>query len=505
MFKPFSMKPFLVGSTRHNLSDFIRAVRTDIPLVIDPAARKRIQKTRQIVENCTEPTYGINTGLGPLKDVHLSPEEQTLLSHNTLKSHAAGSGAPLPEEVSKLMLLLRIHALALGYSGVRVTLIEGLINLYEKKIFGVIYEHGSVGSSGDLCPLAHIALPLIGEGEVWENGRVVSAKKVLSKKGIRPFRLQSKEGLSLINGTQMMTAYSLLLIERGERLFQTADIIAALSLEALRGSRRPFHHFLHDRRPIPELQETAAILWDLLEGSEILHSHAHCGAVQDAYSLRCIPQVHGGAKIALNNLKRIIEKEVHAANDNPLIDPDSGEIYSGGNFHGEPLALALDYLGIALAKLANISERRTARLVDSHLSKLPLFLIEKPGVNSGFMIPQYTAAGIVSENKVLSHPASADSIPTSANQEDINSMGSVSAKKGMRILENAEQVLGIELMTSLQAFDISFIGQKRLKSSKKLEKIRQICRKEIPFLKKDTYLKPVIDQALGLVRRGLTA
>lgn len=497
------MKTFLVGSSRYKPADFLEVVQSGARLMIDPKRVPLIKKTRHIVENYKEPAYAVHTGLGPLKDVRISKEDQSLLSHNILKSHAAGSGRPLPEIISRLMLLLRIHTLALGYSGVRPELIQQLITLYHKEIFGVLYEHGSVGSSGDLCPLAHLTLPLIGEGEVWEKGKIVLAKTVLKKKGLKPFHLESKEGLSLINGTQMMTAFGILLVSRTDQLLDTASVVGALTVEALRGSRVPFDRFLHERRAIPEVQEIARQLWDLLEGSGVMASHAHCGAVQDAYSLRCMPQVHGATKIAVNNLRRILEKEIHASNDNPLVDPVRGRLLSGGNFHGEPLSLALDYLGAAIAKLGNISERRTARLVDQHLSQLPLFLIEKPGVNSGFMIPQYTAASIVSENKVLSHPASVDSIPTSANQEDINSMGSISAKKALIILENTEQVLGIELLTALQAYDVSLIGKETLHSSRHLEAVRRQCRKTLPYLTKDVYLKPLIAEATALVRKGL--
>ncbi|MBI2067674.1 MAG: histidine ammonia-lyase [Deltaproteobacteria bacterium] len=494
-----------LGSLNLGLLELLEGHHNRYPLSIEPEAKKRVLKSREIVEQIAKPTYGINTGLGSLKDRTIPSDQLTELSHNTLRSHACGFGKPLAEEISRWMLLLRIHTLALGYSGVRLALIEKLIELYEKNIFGVVYEHGSVGSSGDLVPLAHIALPLLGEGEVWNDGSIRPAAGVLQEKQVRRFELKAKEGLSLINGTQMMLAHGLLLWERGEKLWRSANTIAALSLEALRGSQKAFHPFLHERRPIPELQETARFLWNLLEGSEILKSHENCERVQDAYSLRCIPQVHGTYLMALNNLKRVLECEIRSSTDNPLVSVDSGEILSGGNFHGEPIGWAIDSFSITMTKLSSISERRINRMVDPTLSGLSPFLIEKSGLQSGMMISQYTAASIVSENKVLAHPATADSIPTAAGQEDINSMGSIAAKKGMRILENTEQVLAIELVVALQALDLSLKDQQSLKSSPPLSRIRKICRKEIPVLSEDRYLRPDLERALTLLRSGKIA
>lgn len=492
----------LVGSLKLTADELMKGFHEGASLGIDPEVRRRMERSREVVERESRPAYGINTGIGLLKDRRIATPDLTKLSRNILLSHACGTGQPLAPEISKLMLLLRIHNLALGFSGVRPTLVEKLIELYEKEVFGVVYEHGSVGSSGDLVPLAHIALPLLGEGEVWDGGQIRPAREVLKRKEILPLELASKEGISLINGTQFMTAHGLLALQDGQKLLTHADLISCLTLEALRGSRTPFHPFLHERRPIPELQQTAEFLWDLLEGSEILESHKDCGEIQDAYSLRCIPQIHGSCRLASSHLRKILDLEVRSSTDNPLISLDKGEILSGGNFHGEPLAGALDYLAITFTKLSAVSERRIARLLDSNHSHLPPFLAENGGLNSGLMIAQYTAASLVSENKVLAHPAAADSIPTAANQEDLNSMGSISAKKLLKILQNTEQVVGIELLAALQALDLSLKGQPSLKTSPLLERIRRYCRERIPFLSEDVYLKPHLDKAIELVRSG---
>ncbi len=431
-------------------------VDKSIKIELSPAAKNSIKRSRAVIEKWIksgEVIYGVTTGFGEFKDVRIPAKDIEKLQHNLIISHSAGVGEPLPKNIVRLMLLLRINSLAKGFSGVRLELAEHLVKVFNLGIVPYIPSQGSVGSSGDLAPLAHLASFIIGEGYAYYNGEVLPSKAVLAKYNLNAFRLSAKEGLALINGTQMMTAFAVEIINRAERLSKLADISGALSIEALRGSDKAFEDKLQKVRPHKGQINTAANLRKLLKNSKIRLSHIDCGKVQDAYSLRCIPQVHGAVKDTIEYVKGVIQTEVNSATDNPLIFADTNEHIEGGNFHGEPIALVMDYLKIALSELGNISERRTARLVDGSLSGLPRFLTPKGGLNSGLMIAQYTSAALVSENKVLSHPASVDSIPTSANQEDHNSLGSVSARKCFEVLNNAEKIIAIEFLCSCQGID----------------------------------------------------
>ena len=419
------------------------------------AARGRMRAARELLESMHgEHTYGVNTGFGRFVSAHVPEELAEELQLRLLRSHACGVGEPYPDEVIRGAMLLRANALAKGYSGARVETVELLIACLNRGVLPVVPARGSVGASGDLAPLAHLALPLVGEGEAVVDGERLDGGAALRRVGLEPIRLASKEGLSLVNGTQFMAAMAALGVVRARRLAGTADLACALSLEALQGSRTSFMPAVHRARPLKGQQEAAANVWRLLEGSAIIESHRWCDKVQDAYSLRCAPQVHGASRDLLDYVEATVAVELNAATDNPLVLLEEGEIVSAGNFHGQPLAFALDALAIAVAELASISERRIERLVNPSLSDgLPPFLVEEGGLNSGFMIPQYVAAALVSENKVLAHPASVDSIPTSAGQEDHVSMGNAAGLKALRVLDNAERALAIELLAGAQAIE----------------------------------------------------
>lgn len=415
----------------------------------------RVAASREIVEAALsdgEAHYGINTGFGALKNRRVDDDQLEKLQRNLLLSHACGVGEPVPRDITALMLRLKIHALGLGYSGISMETFRQLLALDSHGIVPVVPTRGSVGASGDLAPLAHLSLPLMGQGEVWTaDGGREPAGAALERANLSPVTLRAKDGLALINGTQLMAGYGAAALHKALTLLADADLLAAMSLEALQGSIRPFDPRIQAIRPHPGQERVAANVRRLLDDSEILESHRDCGKVQDPYCLRCVPQVHGASRDALDHAGRVVEAEINSVTDNPLVFPE-GDIVSGGNFHGQPLALALDHAAVALAELASISERRTYLLLAGH-DGLPTLLMQDTGVNSGFMIPQYTAAALVSENKVLCHPASVDSIPTSLGQEDHVSMGSISALKLAQVLENTWQVLAIELLTAAQALD----------------------------------------------------
>jgi histidine ammonia-lyase len=460
-----------------------------------------VKHSRKIVEAALldgEAHYGINTGFGILANKRISNDELSTLQQNILLSHACGMGDPIPPEITHLMLQLKIHSLSLGYSGVSEQTFMQLLELEQRGVLPWIPSRGSVGASGDLAPLAHMCLPLIGRGEVWDKSlsHKVPATDVLSAKGIEPVKLQAKDGLALINGTQMMAAYGAFVLERTLVLQREADLLAAMSLEALQGSAAPFDERIHSIRPHHGQQVVAANIRKLLEGSEILASHRDCGKVQDPYSLRCVPQVHGASRDALDYARACIETELNSVTDNPLVF-EQGDILSGGNFHGQPLALAMDFAAIALAELGSISERRTYLLLEGH-DGLPKLLMQDTGVNSGFMIPQYTAAALVSENKILCHPASVDSIPTSLGQEDHVSMGSISAFKLLSVLRNVERVLAVELLTSAQALDFrsSFLPGHGVSIS------HQALRQEITHAVKDYEVGNDLHQCAEILRSG---
>jgi histidine ammonia-lyase len=419
------------------------------------SARVRMRAARELVESMRgEHTYGVNTGFGRFVSAHIPEELTDELQLRLLRSHACGVGEPYPDEVVRAAMLLRANTLAKGFSGARVETAELLLECLNRGLLPVVPARGSVGASGDLAPLAHLALPLVGEGQAAVSGRRLDGASALREVGLEPIRLQSKEGLSLVNGTQFMAAMAALGIVRARRLATTSDLACALSLEALQGSRTSFQAAIHRSRPLRGQQAAAANVWRLLEGSAIIESHRWCDKVQDAYSLRCAPQVHGAARDLLRYVEETVAVELNAATDNPLVLLEDEAIVSAGNFHGQPLAFALDALALAVAELASISERRTERLVNPSLSDgLPPFLVEEGGLNSGFMIPQYVAAALVSENKVLAHPASVDSIPTSAGQEDHVSMGNAAGLKALQVLANAERTLAIELLAGAQAVE----------------------------------------------------
>jgi histidine ammonia-lyase len=442
--------------------------------------------------------YGINTGFGVLANKRIGDEQLSELQQNILLSHACGVGDPVPPEITRLMLQLKIHALGLGNSGISRTTFGQLLTFEEKGLTPWVPSRGSVGASGDLAPLAHMCLPLIGRGEVWngdESGKIPAAR-AMQRIGIESISLAAKDGLALINGTQLMSAYGAYVLERARILQAEADILAAMSLEALQGSAAPFDARIHDLRPHQGQQVVAANIRALLNLSEILDSHRDCGRVQDPYCLRCVPQVHGASRDALAYATGVLETELNSVTDNPLVF-ENGDIISGGNFHGQPLALALDFAAIALAELASISERRTYLLLEGH-DGLPKLLMEDTGVNSGFMIPQYTAAALVSENKVLCHPASVDSIPTSLGQEDHVSMGSISALKLLHVLRNVERVLAVEFLTAAQALDF----RAPLKPGRGVLVAHEMLRGHISHANRDYEVRNDLDVCADLLRRG---
>jgi histidine ammonia-lyase len=460
----------------------------------DPA---RVRESRSVVDRALtdgKAYYGINTGFGGLASQRISPDDLGKLQRNLIISHSVGVGEPVPAEISRLMLQLKIHTLGLGYSGVSLPVFRRLLEFEEKGLTPWIPSRGSLGASGDLAPLAHMALPLIGEGFFMdESGSPVPAGPMLADLGFDPVELLAKDGLSLINGTQLMSAYGAWILEQVTDLLALADLLAAMSLEALQGSIVPFDERIQRVRPHPGQATVAQNIRTLLSDSEILESHRHCGKVQDPYCLRCVPQVHGASRDALDHATEVIEREINSVNDNPLVF-ENGDILSGGNFHGQPLALALDYAAMAIAELASISERRTYLLLEGH-DGLPKLLMKQTGINSGFMIPQYTAAALVSENKVLCHPASVDSIPSSLGQEDHVSMGSISAIKLLQVFRNVQYVLAIELMTACQALDFRM----PLKPGRGVELAHRHVRSRIPHVEQDVVYKDYLSECHAMV------
>ncbi|EYB69176.1 histidine ammonia-lyase [Deinococcus phoenicis] len=470
------------------LDDFIRVVRGGETVTLSDAARERILTARAVIERIVDgpdAVYGVNTGFGKFANVRIARDELARLQHNLIVSHAIGVGDPLPAEVVRGMLLLRAQSLSLGHSGVRPEVVEALLTLLNAGAHPVVPAQGSVGASGDLAPLAHLALALLGLGEMEYGGQVRPAGDVLADLGLAPLALQAKEGLALINGTQLMGSLLALALHDARMLLHTANLAAAMTVEALSGSHRPFSEGVVRLRPHPGALEVAAELRSFLHDSEIAPAHAGCGKVQDAYSLRAVPQVHGATLDALMQAGRVLEVEFASVTDNPLIFPETGEVISGGNFHGQPLALTADALKVAVAELASISERRTEQLLNPALSGLPGFLTPQGGLNSGYMIAQYTAAALVSENKVLAHPASVDSIPTSANQEDHVSMGAHGARQLRQILGNAQNVLSIELMCAAQALDFQ-----PLRAGRGVQAAHEWVRELFPHLEQDRYYRP---------------
>jgi len=469
-------------------------------LALSEEAKINIQKCREYLDkkmaSHDAPIYGINTGFGSLCNVKISNENLSQLQENLVKSHACGIGEEVPHEIVKIMLLLKIQSLSYGHSGVQLVTVERLVDFYNNDIFPVIYNQGSLGASGDLAPLAHLSLPLIGEGEVYYDGFRQPARKVLEKMGWQPILLQSKEGLALLNGTQFMSAYGSYILLKAMKYSYLADVIAAISLEGFDGRIEPFNELIHYVRPHKGQIVTAKRMTELLEDSQIIVQEKQ--HVQDPYSFRCIPQVHGASKDTIEYVKKVFKTEINSVTDNPNIFVGEDEIISGGNFHGQPLALALDFLGIALAELGSISERRTYQLI-SGLRGLPAFLVSNAGLNSGFMIPQYTAASIASQNKQLATPASVDSIVSSNGQEDHVSMGANAATKCLRIMENVERILAIELMNASQAIEF----KRPLQSSAFIEMFLKSYREEVPFVEEDRILHYDIEKSVAFLNSFL--
>ena len=476
------MNTFSISSTPLDFDVIEQILSEEMTLVLSDEARQKIQHCRNYLDNKlathADPIYGITTGFGSLCNINVPADDLTRLQENLVMSHACGTGAEVDSTIVKLMLLLKVHALSSGNSGVQVQTVERLIEFFNHNLLPVVYEQGSLGASGDLAPLAHLSLPLLGLGELRMEGKIVSTKKALKKFGWSPITLQSKEGLALLNGTQFMSAHGVYMLMKAAKLARMADITGALSLEAYNGRLDPFMAQLHTIRPHRGQIETARNFRNLLRGSKLIEQPGK--KVQDPYSFRCIPQVHGAVKDTINYASSVMLTEINAVTDNPTIFPDEDLVLSGGNFHGEPLAFVLDFLGIALAELGNISERRVYRLISGQRG-LPEFLVARPGLNSGFMIPQYTAASIVSQNKQLATPCSVDSITSSNEQEDHVSMGANSATKTLRIIKNLQQIIGIELFAAAQA--IEFRGADL--TSPFLNALLSEYRSVVPFIEDD--------------------
>lgn len=491
----------MILDNKLTLENFIAVVRDGEQVSLSNLAKSRIERARAVIEDIVDgdqPVYGVNTGFGKFANVQVPRDGLEQLQLNLILSHAIGVGDPLPAEVVRGMLLLRAQSLALGHSGVRGEVVELLLSLLNAGVHPVIPAQGSVGASGDLAPLAHLALALIGLGEVEMRGQVRPAGEVLAELNLKPVVLQAKEGLALINGTQLMGSLLALALHDARTLLGTANLAAAMTVEAMYGSHRPFAEGVVRLRPHPGALQVAAQVREFLRDSEIAPSHlVGDGKVQDAYSLRAVPQVHGATADVLAHAGRVLDTEFASVTDNPLIFPDTGEVISGGNFHGQPLAVTIDALKVAVAELGSISERRCEQLLNPALSGLPGFLTPQGGLNSGFMIAQYTAAALVSENKVLSHPASVDSIPTSANQEDHVSMGAHGARQLRSILGNVQNVIAIEFLCAAQALDFQ-----ELKAGKGVQTAWEHIRHHIPNMSQDRYFRPDLLKLAQMVRNG---
>ena len=473
-------------------------IKKGYKIELSDEARQRIIRCREYLDRKIaqqkEPIYGVTTGFGALCKVSISEDQLSQLQINLIKSHACGVGERTRKDIVRMMLLLKVQSLSYGYSGCKLDTVERLIDFFNNDITPVVYRQGSLGASGDLVPLAHLSLPLVGEGEVEMNGEVVSGREMLKRMGWKPIQMASKEGLALLNGTQNMSAYAVWSIIEAERLSRWADKIAAMSIDAFDGRIDPFLTPVHVVRPHRGQIETASRIRELLRGSELIAGEKK--HVQDPYSFRCVPQVHGAVKDTLNYVRSVIDIEINSVTDNPVVFADEDMVISAGNFHGEPIALPIDALSIALSELSNISERRIYRLV-SGLRGLPDFLVANSGLNSGFMITQYTAASCVSLNKSLAMPSSVDSIPSCQDQEDIVSMGANAAIKLEKVILNTERVLAIELFNAAQALQFRFPK----KSSPVLMKIHEAFRKEVPFINDDVVMYPLIEKAVQFLRK----
>ncbi len=487
-----------ISSARLSLERIKEIIDNHEQLALSEESVAAIEKCRKYLDSKMEdidrPIYGVTTGFGSLYNITIPAEDLSQLQHNLVMSHACGTGETVRPEIVKIMLLLKAQSLSYGHSGAQLVTVQRLVDMFNNDILPVVYQQGSLGASGDLAPLAHMCLPLIGLGEVLYKGKVRPSTEVWAEMGWEPIRLQSKEGLALLNGTQFMSAHAVWSILKAIRLSKWADLIGAMSLDAYDGRIEPFLPLTHLLRPHKGQIDTGKRFMEILEGSQLIRRPKE--HVQDPYSFRCIPQVHGAVKDNIRYVESVIENEINSATDNPNVFPDEDMIISAGNFHGEPIAIPMDTLAIALSELANISERRIFRLISGQRD-LPKFLVAKPGLNSGFMIPQYTAASIVSQNKGLCWPASCDSIPSSQGQEDHVSMGSNAATKLVRVADNVETVLAIELFNAAQALEF----RRPSHTSALLERIFSDFREEVPFIENDTYMHPLIEAAVRFIKQ----
>lgn len=496
----------IINGENITIDDVVRASVGNVRVELAPESKSKMAESREYIMNRVnqgEIIYGVNTGFGAFSSVSISKEQIVQLQKNLIRSHSMGVGAPFTKEESRAIMLLRANALARGHSGIRPLVVEKILEFLNQDVIPVIPQQGSVGASGDLAPLAHLALAVIGEGEVWgKDGKPVSAQSVLKEKNMESLELEAKEGLSMINGCQVMTAVGLLHLHRARLLSWLADLTGAMSLEGLQGSRKAFDPLIAATRPHPGEAKTARnILKFLGPSSPIADAHANCGRVQDAYSLRCMPAVHGAVKDALRNAIRTLEIEANSSTDNPLVFAQDGKVLSCGNFHGEPVAFALDFVAIAASAMASISECRIEKLINPAMSGLPAFLAPDGGLNSGHMIVQVAAASLVSENKILSHPASVDSIPTSADKEDHVSMGTIAARKFGKVIDNTENVLAMELLSGCQAIDLLA----PLKPASTVLDVYTLVRSRVPFAKEDRIFAQDVAAIRGLIRDGSIA
>ncbi len=493
------MKKVIIDGNSLTLEDIINVSRNNYEVELSKDAEERVKKSRSIVDKIVknnEVIYGITTGFGKFSDVSISGEDCKTLQRNLIISHACGFGSCLEKDIVRTIILLRANALSKGYSGIRLSTLKILIEMLNKQVHPQIPEKGSLGASGDLAPLSHMVLPMLGEGEAEYKGEILSGKEAMKRAGIEVVELVAKEGLALINGTQVMTAVGALAVCDGINLIKSTEIASALTIEALRGIKDAFDPRTHSIRPHEGQVNTAKNILNLLEGSLLATRQGEI-RVQDAYTLRCIPQIHGASKDALNYVKNKVEIEINSVTDNPIVT-EEGDVISGGNFHGQPMALSFDFLGIAMSELGNVSERRLERLINYQLNDLPAFLVKHGGLNSGFMITQYAAAALVSENKILAHPASVDSIPSSANQEDHVSMGTIAARKARDIIRNVERVVATEILAACQAIDFREDKALGRGTSKAYETVREV----VDFIENDVVMYKEIDKVTELIKSG---
>ncbi|EAR02341.1 histidine ammonia-lyase [Maribacter sp. HTCC2170] len=491
-------KTFKFGEDWLTSSTAVALANGKTSIELSESSRKKVRASCQVVHNIVEqghPVYGINTGFGPLCTTKISKEETQILQSNILQSHSVGVGKPIAKEIAKLMLILKLHSLAKGFSGISEATLDRIIWHIENNAIPVVPSQGSVGASGDLAPLSHLFLPLIGLGKVEFQGEIINAAELFKKTGLTPLELGPKEGLALINGTQFIAAHAVKVVEKLHYCLSQADIIGAMMIEGLQGSIKPFYNELHALRPFKGNIHVAKRIKRLLKGSQIMEDHADCERVQDPYSLRCMPQVHGASRNAWLHLKELLEVELNSVTDNPIIIDEDLTI-SGGSFHGQPLAMALDYACLAASEVGNISDRRIYLALEGNSPGVPKLLMEDTGINSGYMILQYTTAALASENKGLCFPSSADSIPTSLGQEDHVSMGSIGGRKALQVIENVEKILAIELLTASQAFEF----RKPMKSGLLLDEVHKVVRTKVAFADKDRVFANDIEIGIEMIR-----